>query len=61
VVVVFQGRKGSSDYEVDVERIMWDENTNVVIRAKFKKPQEGQEVFNITTSPYHIVRVEKPD
>jgi hypothetical protein len=58
VLVAFQGRKGSSGYQVEV-RAMVRQGTDVSIHAYFITPRPGQAVAAVETSPYHAIRVRK--
>ncbi len=59
VVAVFQGWKAVYDYEVRIERIAYLDET-VKVFAEFIEPTEGQMLHPAESSPYHVVRVEKP-
>lgn len=59
VIAVFQGWKAVLDYEVRIERITYLDET-VKVFAKFVEPAEGQMLHPAASSPYHVVRVEKP-
>lgn len=59
VIAVFQGWKAVYDYEVRIERIAYLDET-VKVFADFVEPTEGQMLHLAASSPYHVVRVEKP-
>lgn len=59
VIAVFQGWKPILDYEARIERIVYRDRT-VRVFAEFVEPVEGQMMHPAASSPYHVVRVEKP-
>jgi hypothetical protein len=59
LIAVFQGWKAVYDYEVSIERIAYLGET-VKVFAEFVEPTEGQMLHPAVSSPYHVVRVEKP-
>jgi len=59
VIAVFQGLKAVYDYEVCIDRITYLDET-VKVFTKFVEPTEGQMLHPAQSSPYHVVRVEKP-
>ncbi len=58
VVAVFQGRKPTFDYGVDIQRVVLQDET-IKVFAEFVEPTEGQMLHLADSSPYHAVRVER--
>ena len=58
VIAVFQGRKPTTRYEIQIERITRREN-EVTIYARFSEPKPDEEKAPEETSPYHLVQVQK--
>jgi hypothetical protein len=59
VIAVFQGLKPTYDYEVQIDRVAYSDK-NVRIFSQFLEPTKGQMVHPVQSSPYHVVKVEKP-
>jgi hypothetical protein len=59
VVTVFQGLKPTYDYAVQIDRVAYSDK-NVKIFSQFLEPSKGQMVHPAQSSPYHVVKVEKP-
>ena len=57
IIAVFQGLKRSFNYEVTIERIVQSDNS-IKVYVRFEEP--GDLVNPMMSSPYHVVRVEKP-
>lgn len=57
-IAIFQGRKPTTQYSVQIERITRKGNI-VTIHALFKEPQPGEAKGDEVTSPYHLVQVQK--
>ncbi len=58
VLVVFQGRKPTTGYSIQVDQLTRLEDT-VNIKARFSEPKPNEEKSPEVTSPYHLVRVQK--
>jgi len=58
VVAVFQGRKPTGAYEVEIQGIRWQDDV-VTIYSRFATPEPGQERTLVETSPYHLVKIRK--
>jgi len=58
VVAVFQGRKPSGAYEVEIRRIRQQDDV-VTIYSRFATPEPGHERTAIETSPYHLVKISR--
>jgi hypothetical protein len=58
VVVVFQGKKPTTGYGVDVNRIAQLEN-GVNVYAQFHEPKPDEAKADAITSPYQLVQVQK--
>ncbi|GAB4579292.1 MAG: hypothetical protein Fur0022_20300 [Anaerolineales bacterium] len=58
VLVVFQGKKGSGSFQVDI-RQMVQEGNQLIIFAHFTEPQPDHVVTMGETSPYHLIEVQK--
>ena len=58
VVIVFQGRKPSTGYSVQIDEVRRD-GTQIAVYAKFNNPPKGTPLGQIFTSPYCILRIEK--
>lgn len=58
VVFVFQGKKPSSGYEVNIARITQAGKT-VYIYAQFNEPKPGDPKTDEVTSPYQVVQVKR--
>lgn len=57
-VAIFQGRKSTTGYGVEIERITRLES-KVTIYARFLEPKPNAERAPEETSPYHLVQVQK--
>lgn len=57
-IAIFQGRKPTTRYGVQIEHITHKGNI-VTVHALFKEPQPGEPKGDEVTSPYHLVRVQK--
>ncbi len=57
-IAIFQGRKPTTRYSVQIERITRKGNM-VTIHALFKEPQPSEAKGDEVTSPYHLVQVQK--
>jgi len=57
-ITVFQGRKGSTGYDIQVNRIGRSENI-VNVYAQLDNPPPDIEAGAMETSPYHLVKVQK--
>jgi len=58
-LAVFQGRKDTGSYGVDIKRIISQDN-QITVEVNFQEPLPGFQRTDIVTSPYHLVQVEKP-
>lgn len=58
VIAVFQGRKPTTGYDIEIERIT-RLGSKVTIYARFLEPKPNAEKAPEETSPYHLVRVQK--
>jgi len=58
-LAVFQGRKDTGGYGVDIERIISQDN-QITVEVNFQEPLPEFERTLVVTSPYHLVEVEKP-
>ncbi len=58
VIAVFQGRKPTTGYDIQIERITRLES-KVTIQARFLEPKPDAEKAPEETSPYHLVQVQK--
>lgn len=58
VIAVFQGRKPTTGYGVQIERIT-RQGSKVTIYAQFSEPKPDEEKAPEETSPYHLVQVQK--
>jgi hypothetical protein len=58
VVVIYQGRKGSVRYSVEVTGIQ-QEGKAIRLYALFHEPKPGTPVGMVVTSPYYILKVKK--
>ena len=58
VIAVFQGRKPTTGYDIQIERITRLES-KVTIQARFSEPKPDAEKAPEETSPYHLVQVQK--
>ncbi|GIV98816.1 protease complex subunit PrcB family protein [Roseiflexus sp.] len=58
VIAVFQGRKPTTGYNVQIERITRKGN-KVSVYAQFLEPQPDEAKADIETLPYQLVRVDK--
>ncbi|MEW5872166.1 MAG: protease complex subunit PrcB family protein [Chloroflexota bacterium] len=59
-IVVFQGRKPTDRYSVQIERITRS-GDKVRVFIKLLEPPQDQAKNDIITSPYHLVSVQKTD
>ncbi len=59
ILAVFQGYRGASGYSVDVEEIMRKDRT-ITVHARFLDPDPEKPTVEITSSPYYVLKVEKP-
>lgn len=57
-IAIFQGRKPTTGYGVEIERITRLES-KVTIYARFLEPKPNAERAPEETSPYHVVQVQK--
>lgn len=57
-IAIFQGRKSTTGYGVEIERITRLES-KVTIYARFLEPKPNAERAPEETSPYHLVQVQK--
>ncbi|MCL5995871.1 MAG: protease complex subunit PrcB family protein [Chloroflexi bacterium] len=60
VIGVFQGLKPTDGYMVQIERITAYSAT-FTITAQFIEPSPDEKKNDVVTSPYHVVRVSKPE
>lgn len=60
VIAVFQGEKGSTGYSVEVTDVQRKDNT-ITIYAQFHEPAPDALTNPLITSPYCILKVEKPE
>lgn len=60
VIAVFQGRKPTTGYEIQIERITRRGNI-VAIHTRFQEPKPDEAKGDEVTSPYHLVRVQKTE
>lgn len=58
VIAAFQGRKHSSGYGIQINQISQVGNV-VNIFAQLSEPVPNHEIWPMTTSPYHLVKVHK--
>ncbi len=59
VIAIFQGEKGSTGYSVEVTDVQRKDNT-ITIYAQFHEPAPDALTNPLITSPYCILKVEKP-
>lgn len=57
-IAVFQGKKGSNMYGVDIQRVIRDEN-RITVYTHFTERDPQREAGPVVTSPYHIVKVSR--
>ncbi len=58
VIAVFQGEKSSGGYDVEINKIIENENT-IEVSVIETSPARGCNVTMAFTSPYHIVKIQK--
>jgi len=58
VIAVFQGRKPTTRYGVQIERIA-RQGGKVTVYAQFSEPKPDEEKAPEETSPYHLIQVQK--
>jgi hypothetical protein len=58
VIAVFQGRKPTTRYGVQIERIA-RQGSKVTVYAQFSEPKPDEEKAPEETSPYHLIQVQK--
>lgn len=58
VAVVFQGRKPTTRYGVQIERVT-RQGDEITVVAQFSEPKPDEEKGPLETSPYHLVQVQK--
>jgi hypothetical protein len=59
-IAVFQGSKPNLRYGVEIEHISHQDDA-VWVQARFTEPEPDDPLLDITSSPYHLVRVRKGD
>jgi hypothetical protein len=59
-VIVYQGRKSTTGYLVEVIRVIRHQDT-IYVCSQFHEPRLGQPVGGMVTSPYYILQVEKSE
>lgn len=59
-VAVFQGFKPTTEYGVEIKRIVRSGNI-ITFNAHFTKRDPNLQAGDITTSPYHLVKIQKAD
>jgi len=57
-IVVFQGWKGSIEYGITIQKIIFIDNS-VQIYANVVEPTPGKEEHPMEISPYHLVKLDK--
>lgn len=60
VIVIYQGEKGSTGYSVEVTDVQREDNT-ITIYAQFHEPAPDSLTNPLVTSPYCILKVQKPE
>ena len=57
-LIVFQGRKDSGGYDVQIERVAPVETT-INVYAQFNEPKPNEVITLVATSPFHLVKIQK--
>ncbi len=59
VIAVFQGQKNTGGYDIEITNIM--ENNKINVYIKETEPKPNNFVIQALTSPYHIIKINKPN
>ncbi len=58
-IILFHGVRGNGGYQINVNKVMYD-GMDMYIYSTFTEPAPDELVTMDVTSPYHIVKIEKP-
>lgn len=56
-IVIYQGRKATLGYSVDIDNVQF-QGQEIVVHTRFLQPDQNW-LENVTTSPYYILRIKK--